>query len=183
MLCAAGAVALTAAAAVGLTGCRQEGPGGLDSVIVAVTADKRATARLEHDGYPVQWLTCTGKAEDPGVTEKGGARPVTAVGVDCDGRTSGGQKIIVYGRVTGLYDDSCVQGKLTAKVDGKTVFTASVLGDCSGSGVTNGGGDCGGGGGGKGGGDKSTGNKGNKGDKPVDNKGDKHWQDGHQQSK
>ncbi|MEH6376265.1 hypothetical protein V7793_18365 [Streptomyces sp. KLMMK] len=180
MLCAAGALALTAAAAAGLTGCRQEGPGGLDSVIVAVAADKRATGRLEHDGYPVQWLTCTGKAEDPGVTEKGGARPVNAVGVDCDGRTSGGQKIIVYGRVTGLYDDSCVQGKLTAKVDGKTVFTASVLGDCSGSGVTNGGGDCGGGsGGGKGGGDKSTGNNGGKQGK----KDDKNWQEGHHQSK
>ncbi|MGK5549878.1 hypothetical protein ACSNOH_34955 [Streptomyces sp. URMC 127] len=166
MLCAAGAVVCAGTAAVGLVGCRQEGPGGLDSVVVAVNADKRATARLEHDGYPVQWLACTGKAEDPGVTEKGSPRPVTAVGVDCDGRTSGGQKIIVFGRVTGLYDDSCVQGKFTAKVDGKTVLTASVLGDCSGSGVTNGGG----------GGDKPTDNKG-------DGKGDKQWQGGHHQSK
>ncbi|WKU44771.1 hypothetical protein Q3V23_12170 [Streptomyces sp. VNUA116] len=166
----------TGTAAVGLVGCRQEGPGGLDSVIVAVNADKRATARLEHDGYPVQWLTCTGKAEDPGVTEKGSPRPVTAVGVDCDGRTTGGQKIIVYGRVTGLYDDSCVQGKFTAKVDGKTVFTASVLGDCSGSGVTNGGGS----GGSGSGGDKPTDNG---GDSKGDNKGDKHWQGGHHQSK
>ncbi|MEU8545573.1 hypothetical protein AB0C81_00960 [Streptomyces roseoverticillatus] len=172
MLCAAGAVVLAGTAAVGLAGCRQEGPGGLDSVVVAVNAGKRATARLEHDGYPVQWLTCIGKAEDPGVTEKGAQRPVTAVGVDCDGRTSGGQKIIVYGRVTGLYDDSCVQGKFTAKVDGKTVFTASVLGDCSGSGVTNGGN-----------GDKPTSNN---SDKPTSNnggKGDKHWQGGHPQSK
>ncbi|MGW2601707.1 hypothetical protein [Streptomyces klenkii] len=178
MLCATGAVVLVGTSALGLTGCRQEGPGGLDSVIVAVTADKRATARLEHDGYPVQWLTCTGKAEDPGVTEKGGARPVSAVGVDCDGRTSGGQKIIVYGRVTGLYDDSCVQGKLTAKVDGKTVFTAGVLGDCSGSGTTNGGGN----------GDKPTSNNGDKptsnnGDKSTSNNGDKQWQGGHHQSK
>ncbi|WP_146166907.1 hypothetical protein [Streptosporangium nondiastaticum] len=177
----------TGTAAVGLVGCRQEGPGGLDSVIVAVNADKRATARLEHDGYPVQWLTCTGKAEDPGVTEKGSPRPVTAVGVDCDGRTTGGQKIIVYGRVTGLYDDSCVQGKFTAKVDGKTVFTASVLGDCSGSGVTNGGGS------GGSGGDKPTGNNGGSSGSDGSNgsnnggnnggKGDKHWQGGHPQSK
>ncbi|MFE7122082.1 hypothetical protein ACFU99_42275 [Streptomyces sp. NPDC057654] len=57
---------------------------------------------------------------------------MTAVGVDCQGRTKDGKKIIVYGRVTGISGDSCVRGSLTAKVGGKTVFTSTVLGSCAG---------------------------------------------------
>ncbi|MBT2383514.1 hypothetical protein [Streptomyces sp. ISL-11] len=138
VLYAAGVTALLGPAVMMLTGC-EPGVGGLDSVIVAVTTDQRATARLQQEGYYVQWLTCIGTAEQGGTTDKGSPRPVTAVGVDCEGRTGGNQKIIVYGRVTGIHGQSCVRGRLTAKVDGKTAFTASVLGECSGEGVTGGG--------------------------------------------
>ncbi|MBB5117419.1 hypothetical protein [Streptomyces eurocidicus] len=139
VLYAAGVAALVGPAALMLAGCEPAEAGGLDSVSVAVTTDKRATGRLQHDGYPVQWLSCISTAEPGGSTDKGSPRPVSAVGVDCEGRTGGGQKIIVYGRVTGIHGETCVQGRLTGKVDGKTAFTASVLGECEGSGTTTGG--------------------------------------------
>ncbi|WP_159395346.1 hypothetical protein [Streptomyces albireticuli] len=134
VLYAAGVAALVGPAALSLVGCEPAEAGGLNSVAVAVTTDKRATGRLQHDGYPVQWLSCIGTAEAGGSTDKGSPRPVSAVGVDCEGRTGGGQKIIVYGRVTGIHGETCVRGRLTGKVDGKTAFTAGVLGECEGSG-------------------------------------------------
>ncbi|MEV6674007.1 hypothetical protein [Streptomyces sp. NPDC051162] len=118
-------------ALLALTGCEPTGDGGLDAITVAVATGKRATDELKGEGYYVRWLSCTGKAEDGGVTDKGSPRPVTAIGVDCEGRTGGGGKIIVFGRVTGMSGDACVRGRLTAKVDGRTVFVVSVLGDCS----------------------------------------------------
>ncbi|WKK22014.1 hypothetical protein QZH56_24810 [Streptomyces olivoreticuli] len=139
MLCAAGAAALMGPALLALTGCEPTGD-GLDAITVAVTTGKRATDELKHEGYDVRWVSCSGKAEDGGVTDKGSPRPVPAIGVDCQGRTGGGGKIIVFGRVTGISGDACVKGRVTAKVDGRTVFVVRVLGDCSRASASSGGG-------------------------------------------
>ncbi|MCC3766681.1 hypothetical protein, partial [Streptomyces sp. UNOC14_S4] len=134
VLYAAGVAALVGGSVLALTGCEPT-EGGLDTITVSVTTSKRATDRLKDEGVYVRWLTCTGKEEGGGTDHKGSPRPVTAVGVDCEGRTDGGQKIIVFGRVTAVEGDgACVRGRLTAKVDGETVFAVTVLGDCSGSG-------------------------------------------------
>ncbi|MEU7045442.1 hypothetical protein AB0A77_30905 [Streptomyces varsoviensis] len=101
---------------------------------MSVTTDQLATRALERNNVPVQWLACSGQVEGTGKKDKGSPPPVTAVGVDCQGQTKDGKKIIVYGRVTGISGDSCVRGNLTAKVGGKTVFTATVLGSCDGDG-------------------------------------------------
>lgn len=126
---ASGAAVLTAAAVVGLTGC--DPTGGLDSATVALTTQRQASLALRHADVDVNWLSCRGKAENGGKDDSGATQPVTIVGVDCEGRTGAGKKIIVYGKVTGMDTDACVRGLLTAKVDGKTVFSLSVLGDCS----------------------------------------------------
>ncbi|MGW1199033.1 hypothetical protein ACWD4B_24840 [Streptomyces sp. NPDC002536] len=127
---AAVAVALTGAAAAALVGC--DPVGGLDSVSVAVVTGKQATDQLEHSGVHVAYLTCQGKAKSSApASSSGSPAPVTAVGVDCEGKTSDGKKILVYGTVTGISGEACVRGNLTGKVDGKTKFTVTVLGDCS----------------------------------------------------
>ncbi|MFI9238565.1 hypothetical protein [Streptomyces sp. NPDC053079] len=126
---AAGAAALAGAAVMALAGC--DPAGGLDSATVAVTTQRQASGALEHEGVKVAWLKCTGKAEGGGKDASGATQPVYAVGVDCEGRTENGKKIIVFGRVTGISGQACVRGLLTAKVDGRTVFSVSVLGDCS----------------------------------------------------
>ncbi|MFC5720167.1 hypothetical protein ACFP1Z_08300 [Streptomyces gamaensis] len=136
--CAAGALALLAPAALALTGCEPAG-GGLDVSTVSYTTGDLAAARLKQAGYDVAWLDCLGKADAGGGTPASGSpRPVTAVGVDCKGMTADKRAIIVYGRVTGIDGTSCLRGRLTAKVAGKEVFTASVLGDCSGTGTATG---------------------------------------------
>ncbi|MEU3350045.1 hypothetical protein [Streptomyces sp. NPDC037389] len=123
------AVVLTGAAVVALSGC--DPVAGLDATTVAVTTQRQASRALDREGVHAAWLSCRGKAEnggkDPGT---GSALPVTAVGVDCEGRTDTGRKIIVFGRVTGITGQACVRGLLTANVDGRTVFQVSVLGDC-----------------------------------------------------
>ncbi|GHG72541.1 hypothetical protein [Streptomyces griseocarneus] len=111
-----------------VAGC--EPVGGLDAVTVAVTTQKLAAGALDHEGVKTAWLNCHGKAENGGPDGGGATQPVTVVGVDCEGRTDTGKKIIVFGRVTGITGQSCVRGLLTAKVDGRTVFSLSVLGDC-----------------------------------------------------
>ncbi|MBB4892522.1 hypothetical protein FHS39_001533 [Streptomyces olivoverticillatus] len=126
---AAVAAALTGAAVAALTGC--DPVGGINSVTVAVVTGKQASDTLRRDGIGVAWLSCTGKAEKGGDTVDGSPKPVTAVGVDCEGRTSDGKKIIVFGTVTGISGEACVRGQLTGKVDGKTKFSVTVLGDCS----------------------------------------------------
>ncbi|MEU8583720.1 hypothetical protein [Streptomyces abikoensis] len=124
-----GAAALTGTAIVALSGCAT-GP-GLDATAVAATTQREAGRALDREGVHAAWLSCKGKAEnggkDPGT---GSALPVTVVGVDCEGRTDNGKRIIVYGSVTGMSDQGCVRGLLTAKVDGRTVFQVTVLGDC-----------------------------------------------------
>ncbi|GHC51542.1 hypothetical protein [Streptomyces cinnamoneus] len=126
---AAGAAALAAAAVMTLTGCQPAA--GLDAVTVAVTTQRQAGYALDREGVRVAWLNCTGTTEGGGKDSAGNTQPVTAIGVDCEGRTDSGKKIIVFGRVTGITGQACVHGLLTAKVDGRTVFSVSVLGDCS----------------------------------------------------
>ncbi|GHF42743.1 hypothetical protein [Streptomyces morookaense] len=127
---AAVAAALTGAAAAALVGC--DPAGGLDSVTVSVVTGKQATDQLERSGVRVAYLTCQGKATSSApASGSGSPAAVTAVGVDCEGKTSGGKKILVYGTVTGISGEACVRGNLTGKVDGKTKFTVTVLGDCS----------------------------------------------------
>ncbi|MFD0383982.1 hypothetical protein ACFQ2B_21790 [Streptomyces stramineus] len=170
MLSVAAVVALLGPAALALSGCEPASADGLDAVTAAVTTDKRATGLLKDKGYPVQWMTCTGRVEDPGANDKGSPHPVSAIGVECEGRTGGGQKIIVYGRVTGMHGETCVRGRLTAKVDGKTAFSVAVLGECSGSGVTTGGS----------GGKPDDSNDGKHDGKNGDKSGDKHDGKGHE---
>ncbi|GHF35103.1 lipoprotein [Streptomyces mashuensis] len=136
----AGAAVVAVAA---LAGCDT---GGLDAVAVAVTTQRQAARSLGDQGVRVAWLNCRGKAENGGPDGTGSERPVTVVGVDCEGRTESGKNIIVFGRVTGITGRACVRGLLTAKVDGRTVFSVSVLGDCSATGGSTAGGSTGGGG-------------------------------------
>ncbi len=134
---AAGAAALTGVAVVALVGC--DPAGGLDSVTVAVTTQRQAARALDREGAPTAWLNCRAKAENGGKDPASGTtEPVTIVGVDCEGQTDKGKKVIVFGTVTGITGQACVRGLLTAKVDGRTVFTASVLGDCSRTGADGG---------------------------------------------
>ncbi|MFI0910742.1 hypothetical protein [Streptomyces abikoensis] len=133
-----GAAALTGVAVVALSGC--DPVAGLDATTVAVTTQRQASRALDREGVHVAWLSCRGKAENGGGKDPGtgSALPVTVVGVDCEGRTDTGRKIIVFGNVTGITGQACVRGLLTANVDGRTVFQVSVLGDCDRTGDTGG---------------------------------------------
>ncbi|GAA1354182.1 hypothetical protein GCM10009612_16060 [Streptomyces beijiangensis] len=103
--------------------------GGMNSASVAYTTDQMATKVLERAGVKVNWLSCTATVSGGG-TATPTASPSRAT-VDCQGRTSDGKDITVKGTVTYVRDGSCVRGHLTGKVGAKTMFTASVLGDCN----------------------------------------------------
>ncbi len=133
LLWGTGVVGIVGVGVGALVGCEPTA-GGLSAINVSVTTDQLATRALERNNVTVQWLACSGQVEGTGKTSKGSPPPVTAVGVDCQGRSGDGKKIIVYGRVTGISGDSCVRGNLTAKVGGRTVFTSTVLGSCAGGG-------------------------------------------------
>ncbi|WP_329117130.1 hypothetical protein [Streptomyces sp. NBC_01465] len=122
---AAGGVAV--AAVVGLAAC--DPVGGMNSAAVAYTTDQMATKVLERAGVKVNWLSCTATLSGGG-TATPTASPSKA-SVDCQGRTDDNKKITVNGTVTYVRDGSCVKGHLTAKVGAKTMFTATVLGDCN----------------------------------------------------
>jgi hypothetical protein len=51
--------------------------------------------------------------------------------VDCQGETGSGQDITVTGKVTEERGGKCVRGDLTARIEKKIVFQATMLGDCS----------------------------------------------------
>ncbi|WP_234386380.1 hypothetical protein [Streptomyces sp. ERV7] len=125
------ALGLVAGAAAGAAAC--DPVGGMSSVTVSVTTDKVATSKLEHDGVKVRYLTCTAKIDGGGGSTRtpsaGSTRTVATV--DCRGRTDDNRKISVTGKVTEEREDRCVRGDLTAKVADRTVFHASVLGDCN----------------------------------------------------
>ncbi|MEU9948996.1 hypothetical protein [Streptomyces sp. NPDC047939] len=128
------AVCLAVTAVAGLTAC--EPADGLNTASIAVTTDRTATRALEHEGVRVQWLTCT--ANVGGASAKpSSARAVSATAstrrvadVDCGGRAKDGRDITVAGEVRQAVDGRCVRGDLTAKADGRTVFRASLLGNC-----------------------------------------------------
>lgn len=71
--------------------------------------------------------------------------------VDCNGRTKDGRDITIAGQVRQAVDGRCVRGDLTAKAAGRTVFRATLLGNCDAPPTTpapgNGSGGSGGGGG------------------------------------
>ncbi|MEV4433328.1 hypothetical protein [Streptomyces sp. NPDC049585] len=124
-----GAAGLVVAAVVALAGC--EPAAGLDATTVAAVTQRQASLTLGRSGVAVAWLTCRGKAQDGGTDMAGSPQPVTIVGIDCEGGTDKGRRIIVFGTVTGVSGTACVRGLLTANVDGRTVFRVSVLGDCT----------------------------------------------------
>ncbi|MEU1467897.1 hypothetical protein ABZ434_06695 [Streptomyces sp. NPDC005761] len=128
------AICLAATAVAGLAAC--EPADGLNTASIAVTTDRTATRALEHEDVHVQWLTCTAKVDgDEGKPASARAGSATAstrrvADVDCSGRTKDGRDIKVTGQVRKAVDGRCVQGDLTAKADGRTVFRASLLGNC-----------------------------------------------------
>ncbi|WP_405808333.1 hypothetical protein OG729_26455 [Streptomyces sp. NBC_00210] len=126
------AIGAAGAAVVGVAAC-EPASGGLSSVAVAVTTDKTATSTLERIGFKVRWLSCTAKIGD-GKASAGSSTSPSGAGVatvDCQGETDSGQKITLKGKVTEERSGACVRGDLIARVDGKVVFEASVLGNCN----------------------------------------------------
>ncbi|MEU1280849.1 hypothetical protein [Streptomyces sp. NPDC005805] len=121
--------AVCALVAVGATACEPAG-GGLSASAVAFTTDRTATSTLERLTFEVAWLTCT--AETDGQTAAATASPGTGrARVDCEGETESGQDITLDGTVTEERDGTCVRGDMTARIDRKVVFEATMLGDCS----------------------------------------------------
>lgn len=127
------ALCLAAAAVAGLTAC--DPADGLDTASIAVTTDRTATRALEHEGVEVRWLSCTahagGAKPSPGRTGAPSTAARRVADVDCDGRTRDGKDITVNGQVRQAVDGRCVRGDLTARSGGRTVFRATLLGDCN----------------------------------------------------
>ncbi|MFD8685317.1 hypothetical protein [Streptomyces sp. NPDC059651] len=128
------AFCLAAASVAGLAAC--EPADGLNTASIAVTTDSTATRALEHEGVRVQWLTCTASIDGDGVkaasARAGSATASTrrVADVDCSGRTKDGRDIKVTGQVRQAVDGRCVRGDLTAKAGARTVFRATLLGNC-----------------------------------------------------
>ncbi|MEU8627910.1 hypothetical protein [Streptomyces sp. NPDC048669] len=126
MICLAGAVV------AGLTAC--DPVDGLNSASIAVTTDRTATRALEHEGVNVQWLSCTARTAGGGASAASRTGPSTAVSrvadVECNGRTKDGEDISLAGKVDREVKGQCVSGDMTAKAGGKTVFRATMLGNC-----------------------------------------------------
>ncbi|MCT9087739.1 hypothetical protein N4G70_02550 [Streptomyces sp. ASQP_92] len=124
------AAAIAAAALALTTAC--DPVGGLNSAAVAVTTDQVATAALQHQHVDIKWLTCTAHLDNgPRATPSAGSATKDVADVTCDGETKDGRPITVRGTVTQEVEGRCVKGDLTAKVADRTVFRASVLGDCT----------------------------------------------------
>ncbi|MET9665782.1 hypothetical protein ABZY19_10445 [Streptomyces sp. NPDC006475] len=119
-----------AGTAVGVLAACEPATGGLSSVAVSVTTDRTGTSTLERIGFDVRWLSCTATLDDAGNPSPSPSRTGTAT-VDCQGETEAGQKITLKGKVTEERSGRCVRGDLMARVDGKVVFEATVLGNCS----------------------------------------------------
>ncbi|MGW8333839.1 hypothetical protein ACWGLE_38760 [Streptomyces sp. NPDC055897] len=124
------ALILAASAIGGVTAC--DPVGGLNSAAVAVTTEQTATAALAHEHVDVKWLTCNASLNSgPSATPSAGATTHQVADVNCQGETKDGRAITVKGKVTQEIGGRCVKGDLTAKVAGRTVFRASVLGNCT----------------------------------------------------
>ncbi|NWF29953.1 hypothetical protein HW130_27450 [Streptomyces sp. PKU-EA00015] len=123
---AAGACGIAVAS---LAAC-EPAAGGLDSAAVAVTTDRTATATLERLTFDVAWLSCTATV-NRGASPSGATTAPGSATVDCRGETESGQTITIKGKVTDERAGKCVRGDLTARIDRKVVFQATMLGDCS----------------------------------------------------
>ncbi len=122
------AIGFAGAAVAGLTAC-DPAAGGLSSAAVAVTTDRTGTSTLERLGFDVRWLSCRATVDDGKKTTPSPAGPGSAT-VDCQGETDSGAKITLKGKVTEERSGRCVRGDLKARVNGKVVFEATVLGNC-----------------------------------------------------
>lgn len=130
------AIGFAGTAVVCVAACEPASGGGLSSVAVAVTTDKTGTSTLERLGFDVRWLSCTATTGDgpkPAGTASASPSARSVATVDCQGETKTGQGITLKGKVTEERSGKCVRGDLMAKVDGKVVFEASVLGNCPGT--------------------------------------------------
>ncbi|TVL91893.1 hypothetical protein [Streptomyces sp. SAJ15] len=117
-----------------MTACEPEERRGLSAIGVAVTTDKVATRALERGGIGVRWMTCTADLKGDQVIGASSS-PASEASVDCRGETERGDaEIRVTGVVTYAREGRCVRGDLTAKVAGKQVFRADVIGECGGGG-------------------------------------------------
>ncbi|ATW48464.1 hypothetical protein [Streptomyces peucetius] len=127
------AATAAAAAAVGALAACEPTAGGLNSAAVAVTTDRTATSTLERLRFDVAWLSCTAEADGGAAAGSRSASPsaATRATVDCQGETRAGQDITVTGKVTEERAGKCVRGNLTARIEKKIVFQATMLGDCS----------------------------------------------------
>ncbi|MEU6574052.1 hypothetical protein [Streptomyces sp. NPDC046805] len=125
----AAAVAGIGVLAVGtLAGCKA---GDVNSVTVAYTTDRTATAELQRKHVDVRWLSCTGDYGRAATSTRTPSPSETAaVSVDCQGQTKDGRKITVTGKVTRAVGGACVRGDLTAEVGGKEWFHVRGLGNC-----------------------------------------------------
>ncbi|WFB09654.1 hypothetical protein LRS74_23355 [Streptomyces sp. LX-29] len=133
------AAGLTGVAVLAVTACEPEERRGLSAIGVAITTDKVATRALERGGIGVRWMTCTADLKGDQVIGASSS-PASEASVDCRGETERGDaEIRVTGVVTHAREGRCVRGDLTAKVAGKQVFRANVIGECGGGGE--GGGD------------------------------------------
>ncbi|MGW2864825.1 hypothetical protein [Streptomyces sp. NPDC001205] len=131
------ALAAVALAIGGAAAC--DPVGGLNSAAVAVTTDQTATAALRQQHVDIKWLTCTANLKGgPSATPSAGSTTRQVADVNCQGETKDGRPITVKGTVTQEVEGRCVKGDLTAKVADRTVFRASVLGDCEGPAPTTG---------------------------------------------
>ena len=123
-------LAACAAAVAGVTACEPVA-GGLNSAAVAITTDRTATSTLERLTFDVAWFSCTAKADaSPAPAASGTPAAPRSATVDCQGETESGQDITLTGKVTEERAGKCVRGDMTAKVDKKVVFQATMLGDC-----------------------------------------------------
>lgn len=125
------AIGVAGAAVVGVAACEPT-TGGLSSAAVAVTTDKTATSTLERLRFDVRWLSCTATIDER-AGKTGSASPAarSRATVDCQGETDDGKEITLKGKVTEERSGKCVRGDLTARVSGKIVFQATMLGNCA----------------------------------------------------
>ncbi|WP_328400727.1 hypothetical protein OHS70_25070 [Streptomyces sp. NBC_00390] len=129
------AIAFAGLAVVGGAACEPASAGGLTAVGVAVTTDKTATSTFERLDIDVRWLSCTatirGRARaTAGATGTPSRAPAPSAAVDCRGETAADGDIRITGEVTDERAGKCVRGDLTAKIDGRIAFQATMLGAC-----------------------------------------------------
>ncbi|MEU6703069.1 hypothetical protein [Streptomyces wuyuanensis] len=129
------AAVCAAGAATCLVACEPGTSGGLSAMAVSYTTDIAGTRALEKEGVRVRWLSCAARLGGAGGASPSAPAPVgsarAAAGVDCEGETDEGGRITIGGTVTQEIGGRCVHGDLTAESDGRRVFRAYVLGDCS----------------------------------------------------